>query len=64
MINRRDFCKKTMIMVGGLALPLAAFELFDPKKLRAEKIDKDKVRWVFLVDTYKCVGCGMCVKAC
>ena len=23
-----------------------------------------KVRWVFLVDTYKCVGCGMCVKAC
>ena len=64
MINRRDFCKKTMIMVSGLALPLAAFELFDPKTLRAEKTDNEKVRWVFLVDTYKCVGCGMCVKAC
>lgn len=64
MINRRDFCKKTMIMVGGLALPLAAFELFDPKRLLADKSDTEKVRWVFLVDTYKCVGCGMCVKAC
>ncbi len=45
-------------------LPLAAFELFDPRKLRAEKPDPKKVRWVFLVDTEKCVGCGFCVKAC
>ncbi|HXZ36477.1 MAG TPA: 4Fe-4S dicluster domain-containing protein [Thermodesulfobacteriota bacterium] len=22
------------------------------------------VRWAFLVDTYKCIGCGYCVKAC
>ena len=22
------------------------------------------LRWIFLVDTYKCVGCGMCVRAC
>ena len=29
-----------------------------------EAKDKKKVRWVFLVDTYKCVGCGFCVKAC
>ena len=29
-----------------------------------EAADKAKVRWVFLVDTYKCVGCGLCVKAC
>ena len=64
MITRRGFCKKTMLLVGGLALPLAAFELFDPKKLMADKNDKSKVRWVFLVDTHKCTGCGFCVKAC
>jgi tetrathionate reductase subunit B len=64
MITRRDFCKKTLLIAGGLALPLTALELFDPKRLLAEKADKAPVRWVFLVDTYKCVGCGFCVKAC
>jgi Fe-S-cluster-containing dehydrogenase component len=63
-MKRREFCKKSLLLVGGLALPLSAFELFDPKKLHAEKVDKSKTRWVFLVDTYKCVGCGFCVKAC
>jgi len=64
MMNRREFCKKAMIAVGGLTLPLTAFELFDPKRLRAEKGGSGKVRWVFLIDTNKCVGCGFCVKAC
>ena len=64
MINRRDFCKKMTIMAGGLAVPIAAFEIFNPKRLRAEKDGAGKVRWVFLVDTHKCVGCGLCVKAC
>ena len=64
MMNRRDFCKKTLIVVGGLALPLTAFEVFNPSKLRAEKTGSSKIRWVFLVDTHKCVGCGFCVKAC
>src|SRR5512138_3680481 len=64
MIDRRDFCKKGLLILGGLTLPLSAFELFDPRKLMAEKPDDRKVRWVFLVDTEKCVGCGFCVKAC
>ena len=64
MINRRDFLKNTVKGIAGIALPLAAFEIVNPKKLFADKSDTSKVRWVFLVDTYKCVGCGMCVKAC
>ena len=64
MMNRREFCKKAMIMAGGLALPLTALEVFNPKRLHAEKDGKGKVRWVFLVDVHKCVGCGFCVKAC
>jgi tetrathionate reductase subunit B len=64
MMNRREFCKKTMIVAGGLIIPLSALEVFNPKRLHAEKDDKGKVRWVFLVDVHKCVGCGLCVKAC
>ncbi len=65
MITRRNFLKNSIITVAGAALPLAAFRIIDPKKLTAqEAADGKKVRWVFLVDTQKCVGCGMCVKAC
>src|SRR5512145_573592 len=64
MMNRRDFCKKSLVMVCGLALPLTAFEMLNPRRLAAAKKGKGDTRWVFLVDTHKCVGCGLCVKAC
>lgn len=64
MISRRNFCRKSLLIAGGLAIPLAALELFDPKRLLAEKAEGNKVRYVFLVDTHKCVGCGFCVKQC
>ena len=65
MITRRDFIKTTVKGAAGLALPLAAIEIINPEKLFADvAAEKTKVRWVFLVDTYKCVGCGLCVKAC
>ncbi|WP_298271151.1 4Fe-4S dicluster domain-containing protein [Geobacter sp.] len=60
-MNRREFLKRSIVVVAGMALPTAALELIDPKKLLAAK---PELRWVFLVDTYKCVGCGFCVKAC
>ncbi|MBS1125529.1 MAG: 4Fe-4S ferredoxin, iron-sulfur binding domain protein, partial [Nitrospirae bacterium] len=64
MITRRDFLKKT-VTIAGVAVPLAAFEIIDPEKLFAQvAAEKTKVRWAFLIDTYKCVGCGFCVKAC
>lgn len=65
MITRRNFLKKTALGLAGAALPLAALEIIDSKKmLAAVALEKTAVRWVFLVDTYKCVGCGLCVKAC
>src|SRR5512134_3853554 len=64
MITRRDLLKKTVTGVAGLALPLAALEVLSPGKIFAAKAETSKVRWVFMVDTYKCVGCGLCVKAC
>jgi tetrathionate reductase subunit B len=48
---------------GSAALTLAPGldEIFRPISLHAAL---QPVRWVFLVDTYKCIGCGFCVKAC
>jgi len=63
MISRRDFLKKTTIAVAGVLVPVAALEILSPARVRALKTGEG-VRWAFLVDTYKCVGCGFCVKAC
>jgi Fe-S-cluster-containing dehydrogenase component len=64
MMNRRTFCRRGLLVAGGMLVPMAFLELFDPTRLRAEKSSPGAVRWVFLVDTYKCTGCGFCVKAC
>lgn len=63
MMTRRNFLKKTAIVAGGALVPLAALEYLSPARLKALMAD-EAVRWVFLVDTYKCVGCGFCVTAC
>jgi Fe-S-cluster-containing dehydrogenase component len=60
-LKRRDFLKQTLVAVAGAAVPLAALELLDPRELLAAR---PELRWIFLVDTYKCVGCGFCVRAC
>jgi len=61
--SRRDFLKRSVS--GGIAasLPLSAFKFLSPSQARA-LVSDDDLRWVFLVDTTKCVGCGFCVKAC
>ena len=61
--SRRDFLKDT---VGGSlvsALPLSAFTVISQAEAAAA-LAESKTRWAFLVDTTKCVGCGLCVKAC
>jgi len=61
--SRRQFLKKAL--AGGVvaSLPLSAFRALSPAEVKAS-IGDDAVRWAFLVDTQKCVGCGLCVKAC
>ncbi len=61
--SRRKFLKNTLAGAVASSLPLSAFKLLSPAEVKAA-IGDAKVRWAFLVDTYKCVGCGMCVKAC
>jgi len=60
-VNRRGFLKLSVKGLAGIALAKGLDEIVRPQEgLAAAK----PVRWVFLVDTYKCIGCGFCVKAC
>jgi len=63
MITRRDFIKYSIQGIAAIFLPITTMEILNPSKLFASKNTKD-IRWGFLVDTQKCVGCGFCVKAC
>ena len=60
-MNRRDFLSLAIRGSASLVLANGLDGIFQPIALRAAL---KPVRWVFLVDTYKCIGCGFCVKAC
>ncbi|HEB76467.1 MAG TPA: 4Fe-4S dicluster domain-containing protein [Nitrospirae bacterium] len=62
-MSRRDFLISTLKIAAASALPLSAFKILSPAEARAS-VEASTVRWGFIVDTYKCVGCGFCVKAC
>ncbi len=62
-ISRRDFLMSTLKVAVASALPLSAFRFLSPAEAKAA-VETANVRWGFIVDTYKCVGCGFCVKAC
>lgn len=61
--SRRKFLKTAITSGVAASLPLTAFKLLNPDEVKAS-IGNDAVRWAFIVDTQKCVGCGFCVKAC
>lgn len=61
--SRRDFLKAGIITIAGMSLPLGAIE-FLASEAKADIAKQSNIRWIFLVDSTKCIGCGMCVKAC
>ena len=60
-MKRRDFLKHSLVVIAGAAVPATALDWLNPKEVLASTPD---LRWIFLVNTHKCVGCGFCVKAC
>ncbi|MGW8311717.1 MAG: 4Fe-4S dicluster domain-containing protein [Desulfuromonadales bacterium] len=60
-MKRRDFLKSTAVFVAGASVSLSTLDLVDPGEILAAN---PQLRWGFLVDTHKCVGCCFCVKAC
>ena len=61
--SRRDVLATAVKGALVTALPLGAFRILSPSEARAA-VKESNVRWGFLVDTNRCVGCGFCVKAC
>ena len=61
--SRRDFLKDAIGSTLATVMPLSAFTFLSNSEARAA-VEESTVRWGFLVDTNKCVGCGLCVKAC
>ncbi len=62
-IKRRDFLRVMGAAAAGATVG-GLFRTLTPKEARAAVYATNKKRWIFLVDTHKCVGCGMCVRAC
>lgn len=60
--SRRDFMKQSLGALAA-ATPACTVVLLTQEDARAA-VGDSKVRWAFLVDTEKCVGCGLCVSAC
>lgn len=61
--TRKEFLKTVCQGAMALSLAPAVLKFLEPAEAKAS-IEKSKLRWVFLVDTYKCIGCGFCVKGC
>lgn len=61
--SRRDFLKEAVGTTIASVTPAAVFAFLSPEEAKAA-VAKSKVRYAFLIDTNKCIGCGMCVKAC
>jgi Fe-S-cluster-containing dehydrogenase component len=61
--SRREFLKQSVAGTLTAALPAAAVVCLAPGEGKAA-VEGSKLRWAFLVDTEKCVGCGLCVDAC
>ena len=60
-MDRRNFLKAALRGSAALILAEGLGEILRPVSGYASS---KPLRWVFLVDTYKCIGCGFCVKAC
>ena len=61
--SRRDFLSTAIKGACVASLPLSAFKILSPAEAEAS-VKEANIRWGFVVNTEKCVGCGFCVKAC
>ena len=64
--SRRDFLKRAAaVATGAGSFGVIGLILSDEARgLETPGYDWTKHRWVYLIDTTKCIGCGACVRAC
>jgi tetrathionate reductase subunit B len=58
-MDRRNFLKYGLASLAAMGLTVT-----QTGKILATTGKNNDLRWGFLLDTTKCVGCGMCVRAC
>ncbi len=61
--TRKEFLTTACKSALALTLMPAFLKFLEPNEAKAS-VAASQRRWVFLVDTYKCIGCGFCVKGC
>jgi len=62
-VSRRELLITFVKGAALSALPMSAYKILSPSEVHAA-LNASNVRWGFIVNTEKCVGCGFCVKAC
>jgi Fe-S-cluster-containing dehydrogenase component len=62
-VSRRDFIRKSAVLAGTL-LASSATQPFTALLFAANAPDKTKPWYAIGIDIEKCIGCGMCAKAC
>lgn len=61
--SRRNFLRKSSLLAGTFIISTAS-QPFNAILFAAEQPDKTKIRYAIGIDIEKCIGCGMCAKAC
>jgi len=61
--TRRNFLRKSAVLAGTL-LASSASQPFTAMIFAANQPDKSKPWYAIGIDIEKCIGCGMCAKAC
>ena len=65
--SRREFIRQSAVTCVSVAASASVVGLILPGVAGAGEgsaYDWSKHRWVYLIDTTKCIGCGSCVRAC
>jgi Fe-S-cluster-containing dehydrogenase component len=63
--SRREFLREGGALASAISLGVVGLILPDELEgFETPDYDWTKHRWVYLIDTYKCIGCGVCVRAC
>jgi len=63
-ISRREFLNRSSSALAGSMVIALILPEGSSAGITGADYDWDRHRWVYLIDTTKCIGCGSCVRAC
>ena len=63
-VSRREFMQRSGHAIAGAAVIALVLPEEMATSATGEGYDWNRHRWVYLIDTTKCIGCGSCARAC